>query len=278
MQGVARLGQAVWEPIKKEPEQYGCTKFQYWLVVWNIFFHVLRIIIQTDFQSRAEHAINGTLRPGWRPLESHCLALSRRPLPKKHGNVTYVTKPSHPPVLWPCTHFGSTAIQEEGPVLCGDTCPVCCQCFHSRNRLSIHLERNDKCYAIVQACWPPLPKAVVMQMDADDSEQESQRGRSGWWASTAFSPVLQTHGPSLPPLRHAGCHDMYERTRLTKTSICSKDARSRVIHTPAPMFGGIAVTYRPLSYSLHKSRMLEVVHIHSPASLERRPCYTSEHW
>ena len=47
----------------------------------------------------------------------------------------------------------------------GDTCQCCLQKFHTRGRLAIHLEKNTRCYATVQACWPPLPHEEVDQLD-----------------------------------------------------------------------------------------------------------------
>ena len=96
----------------------------------------------------------------------------------------------------------------------GDTCPACCQLFHTRNRLAIHLEKNTKCYDVVQACWPPMPQAQVDLLDAEDKQTESQLRRAGWWASKAFDPAVQTAGPRLPPLHDPACGDPLQQNAL----------------------------------------------------------------
>ena len=95
----------------------------------------------------------------------------------------------------------------------GNTCQVCGQCFHTRKRLSVHYEKQGRCYDVVQACWPPLPEEEVAALDDIDREDETTLRRQGWWASKAFHPVLQTFGPALPPadseeatLMHAKMH------------------------------------------------------------------------
>ena len=93
----------------------------------------------------------------------------------------------------------------------GDTCPVCCQLFHARSRLAVHLEHNPKCYEIVQACWPPLPEEEVAQLDHDDKTAEADLRKEGWWATKAFAPAIRTEGPPLPPLNHPACLEMYQK-------------------------------------------------------------------
>ena len=93
----------------------------------------------------------------------------------------------------------------------GDTCPVCCQLFHTRQRLSIHFEKNPKCYDVVQHCWPPMPSAMVQALDAEDQSRESELRKNGWWASKAFEPVRQTLGASLPPLQSHEAKLMYDK-------------------------------------------------------------------
>jgi len=93
----------------------------------------------------------------------------------------------------------------------GDTCPVCCQLFHTRHRLAIHLEKNPKCYDVVQACWPPMPQDQVDSLDAEDKQVEAELRRAGWWASKAFDPAVQTAGPRLPPLHDPACAILYNK-------------------------------------------------------------------
>eukprot|EP00435_Cladocopium_sp_Y103_P030710 s1969_g7.t1 len=100
----------------------------------------------------------------------------------------------------------------------GETCPVCLQFFHTRKRLSIHLEKGPRCYSVVQACWPPLPAADVQALDDSDKVVESQLRRNGWWAAKAFQPVLQALGPSLPPLNHPESQIMFDRVQRRRPS------------------------------------------------------------
>eukprot|EP00435_Cladocopium_sp_Y103_P043513 s216_g12.t1 len=93
----------------------------------------------------------------------------------------------------------------------GDTCPVCLQIFHTRKRLSIHLEKTDRCYSVVQACWPAMPSAEVQLLDDADKIVESKLRKDGWWAAKAFQPAMQTLGASLPPADHPGSKIMFDK-------------------------------------------------------------------
>ena len=52
-----------------------------------------------------------------------------------------------------------------------------------------------------------------MVSELDDSEKvATQKLRhDGWWASKAFSPALQVHGPALPPVDHPDAVLMWQR-------------------------------------------------------------------
>ena len=62
----------------------------------------------------------------------------------------------------------------------GDMCQACGQIFHSRNRLSIHLEKNARCYDTIQSCWPPMPLEMVQALDAEDAANEAKLRHDGW--------------------------------------------------------------------------------------------------
>eukprot|EP00435_Cladocopium_sp_Y103_P046244 s495_g13.t1 len=100
----------------------------------------------------------------------------------------------------------------------GETCPVCLQMFHTRKRLSIHLEKTERCYSVVQACWPPMPASDVQALDDIDKEVESRLRKEGWWASKAFQPVMQTAGPALPPVDHQGSREMFAKMQARRPS------------------------------------------------------------
>ena len=98
----------------------------------------------------------------------------------------------------------------------GDTCPVCCQLFHTRQRLSIHLEKNARLYDVVQqCCWPPMPAELVQSLDAADQKRKTELRKNGWWASKAFEPVRQTVGALLPPLHSPEAKLMYRQDALS---------------------------------------------------------------
>lgn len=100
----------------------------------------------------------------------------------------------------------------------GDTCPACCLKFHTRKRLSIHLEKQTRCLDVVISCWPPLPAAIVEEMDTEDRETESLLRKQGWWASKAFQPVQVAFGPVLPPEGSQDAQHMFARTQARRPS------------------------------------------------------------
>ena len=100
----------------------------------------------------------------------------------------------------------------------GETCQVCCLNFHTRKRLSVHLEKQPRCFNVVAACWPPLPAEQVEALDTADRELESLLRKQGWWASKAFQPVLATFGPSLPPEGSQGAQLMFDRMQNRRPS------------------------------------------------------------
>ena len=93
----------------------------------------------------------------------------------------------------------------------GNTCHVCCQLFHTRSRLAVHLEHNPKCYEIAQACWPPMQEQQVTVLDQADKDLEARLRQEGWWATKAFLPAVRVHGPALPPLDHPACREIYDK-------------------------------------------------------------------
>ena len=100
----------------------------------------------------------------------------------------------------------------------GDTCQACCLCFHTRKRLSIHLEKQQRCYSAVVACWPPMPTAQVDELDAVDRDTEAKLRQQGWWASKAFQPVQVTLGPTLPPEGSPEAQLMFDRMQARRPS------------------------------------------------------------
>ena len=100
----------------------------------------------------------------------------------------------------------------------GDTCHSCCQAFHTRKRLSVHYEKQAKCYAVVVACWPPMPTELVSTLDDADKEHEANLRRQGWWASKAFQPVVQTFGPALPPAESMEAQIMHAKMQARRPS------------------------------------------------------------
>ena len=143
-------------------------------------------------------------------------------------------KPSMLPEKWQCDLcykvFASTralamhATREHGYkkkvryFTVGSTCHACCQDFHTRKRLSVHYEKQQKCYDVIQSCWPPFPTEMVQSLDDEDKEHEALLRKQGWWASKAFHPVLQTHGPSLPPAGTAAAQAMHNKMAQRRPS------------------------------------------------------------
>ena len=118
----------------------------------------------------------------------------------------------------------------------GDTCHVCLQLFHSRTRLGIHYEKNEKCYATVRACWPPMPQAVVEELDLADKAAETCLRKDGWWASKALSPALQLYGPALPPALSHDATAMWHKMQTKRPSdvlACENMHGRRVNSKPA---------------------------------------------
>ena len=93
----------------------------------------------------------------------------------------------------------------------GDTCQACLQLFHNRTRLSIHYEKNPRCYDRVKACWPPMPQTMVEALDVADKEIDMALRREGWWASKAISPALKLAGPQLPPAPSPEADAMWQK-------------------------------------------------------------------
>ena len=100
----------------------------------------------------------------------------------------------------------------------GDMCQACGKIVHSRNRLCIHLEKNERCYRVVQACWPPMPLALVQELDQADTEEESQLRQAGWWASKAFKPAMATCTVPLPPADHVAAQQMHDKWSAKRPS------------------------------------------------------------
>lgn len=164
-------------------------------------------------RSRAEHAI-------WQRHFDSKLTTVGATLPVKQARPT-------PAERWQCDLcqkvFASTralamhAAREHGYkkkvryYATGTTWQVCKQDFHTRRRLSIHYEKQAKCYEVVMACWPPMPADHVNSLDEEDRLAESELRKQGWWSSKALSPVVQTQGPALPPATSEAAKLMFER-------------------------------------------------------------------
>ena len=100
----------------------------------------------------------------------------------------------------------------------GDTCQACGQLFHSGNRLSIHLEENLRCYDVIQSCWPPMPLALVQELDAADAAVEAKLRQEGWWASKAFQPALATCFVPLPPAESPEARLLHDKMTARRPS------------------------------------------------------------
>ena len=100
----------------------------------------------------------------------------------------------------------------------GDTCQACLQLFHNRTRLSIHYEKNPRCYDRVKACWPPMPQTMVEALDIADKEADMALRREGWWASKAISPALKLAGPQLPPAPSPEADAMWHKMQSRRPS------------------------------------------------------------
>ena len=171
-------------------------------------------------RARADHAI-------WQRHFDNRLAAAGATLPDK-------SKPQPAPERWQCDLcqkvFNSTralamhAARGHGYrkkvryFAIGDTCQACGQNFHTRKRLSVHYEKQQKCYDIVTACWPPFPAAMVQSLDMADKEDEAQLRKQGWWAAKAFQPVQQTQGPPLPSAGSAAAQAMYDKMMQRRPS------------------------------------------------------------
>lgn len=119
----------------------------------------------------------------------------------------------------------------------GSTCQACCQNFHTRKRLSVHYEKQQKCYDVIQSCWPPFPTELVQSLDDEDKENEALLRKQGWWASKAFHPVLQTQGPSLPPAGTADAQAMYNKMAQRRPSdevAYTRLQGTKIEHLPKP--------------------------------------------
>ena len=129
----------------------------------------------------------------------------------------------------------------------GSRCPVCLKFFHTRSGLSIHLEKNERCYLDVQSCWPLLQHQEVEDLDQIDREAEKILRDKGWWASKALQPVLQAFGPRLPLHPHEASAIMfakYDPATLLLLPIVKGGASSIVF----PLF--------PLSSGIQSSKVL----------------------
>ena len=81
----------------------------------------------------------------------------------------------------------------------GDVCAACGKLYHTRKRLTVHLDANQHCLNTLQSCFPPMDDSVVQEVDAWEREQTRAMRQDGWHPSKALLPVLRLHGPLLPP-------------------------------------------------------------------------------
>ena len=93
----------------------------------------------------------------------------------------------------------------------GEDCHHCLQRFHTRCRLATHYEKNERCYQVIQACWPPMPQALVDELDQEAKEREVELRKDGWWATKALEPALRLTGPALPPADSQAARDMQHK-------------------------------------------------------------------
>ena len=235
-------------------------------------------------RARADHAI-------WQRHFDHRLAAAGATLPDK-------SKPQTAPERWQCDLcqkvFSSTralamhAARGHGYrkkvryFAIGDTCQACGQNFHTRKRLSVHYEKQQKCYDIVTACWPPFPAAMVQSLDMADKEDEVQLRKQGWWAAKAFQPVQQTQGPPLPSAGSAAAQAMHDKMMQRRPSdelAYTQLQGTRITKLPPadPSSGGHVPTFRPSSCSQLAAETALAAHLQCKVSPERPPCFMLEH-
>ena len=63
-----------------------------------------------------------------------------------------------------------------------------------------------------------MPNDMVQQLDEEDRAIEPKLQKEGRWASKAFLPSLQAHGPSLPPADHPACAEMFAKMQHRRPS------------------------------------------------------------
>lgn len=62
----------------------------------------------------------------------------------------------------------------------------------------MHLADIPRCLRTLQACFPPLGDAQVLDLDAQDHELTLTLRAQGWGTSKALEPMRRVHGPALP--------------------------------------------------------------------------------
>ena len=118
----------------------------------------------------------------------------------------------------------------------GSLCNACCTEFHSRKRLTVHYEHQQRCWDTVQACHPPMSEAVVEELDAQDRSREAELRKGGWWAAKAFDPALKVYGPALPPMDDPGSAYMHalQHNRCPSDANAFENLQGRKVDGPLP--------------------------------------------
>ena len=98
----------------------------------------------------------------------------------------------------------------------GEVCHSCLQKFHTRCRLATHYEKNERCYQVIQACWPPMPQVLVDALDQEDKDREIELRKEGWWATKALEPALRLIGPALPPADDPAAKAMFDKMKAKR--------------------------------------------------------------
>ena len=90
----------------------------------------------------------------------------------------------------------------------GDTCLACNKLYHCRPRLRSHLTTSVQCLDKLQALFPPCSEEQASTHDEEDRARTKCLKDNGWWATKAFEPPMQVHGPGLPDADSVAASEM----------------------------------------------------------------------
>ena len=82
----------------------------------------------------------------------------------------------------------------------GSFCLVCHKEYHVRPRLMQHLRYSQECARVLLEIFPPLPVAVVEELDEADRQLSAQQKALGWQVKKAHLPAMKVPSAALPPV------------------------------------------------------------------------------